>query len=100
MTLPQEKKHFKYWHIVTDVSEEWQKHNPEFRKGLIITHPHKLENKGVCIWDGNLGKEFPSAYTLSYIGRVPNNTHDVDLKNELERLAIKNGKKDLWDDAQ
>ncbi|MBA7623834.1 hypothetical protein ES703_31233 [subsurface metagenome] len=61
---------YNYWHIITKVSKEYKKRNPELQVGLIITHSYKKDDEGVCIMNWKTGKTFEGAYVLKYLGRI------------------------------
>ncbi len=79
---------YNYWHIISKVSKKYQKHNPQVKVGLVITHQYKKDNEGVCIIDIKEKKEYPSAYTLLYLGRILK-TEDKDKMFEQLKKWIK-----------
>jgi len=94
------KMKYKYWHIIIDVSKEWQKKNPIFYIGQVITNRYKRDNQAVCMMDLEKGKEYPEAYTLGYLGRFESKLKSAELIKRLKQSIIENGYYDIWKKAQ
>ena len=68
---------FEYWHLITRVSKEYQKDNPDIKVGMIISNRNK-RNGGICLINIDKKKEYNSAYTLKYLTRLPTNLNDKE----------------------
>ncbi len=88
---------YNYWHVVTKVSKAWKKIHPEFKIGIVITHSHKKDNEGVLMFNMKEGKEYPSAYTLSYLGRVLKGLSGDDLVTPLNKFIDEKGFRKIVD---
>jgi len=73
------ERKFEYWHLVTKVSKEYKKDHPEnqVKVGVIMSHYCK-RNGSLCIIDIDKKKEWKSAYTFKYLGRLPKSLTDKE----------------------
>ena len=88
---------YNYWHVVTNVSKEWKKRHPEIMVGTVMTHSYKKDNEGVCMFDMKEGKEFPSAYTLAYLGRILKGKSGKELVKPINKLIDEKGFREIVD---
>lgn len=77
---------FKYYHLIIAVNKEYQKINPDIKVGLAVgrkdKHPYDVH-----ITDLKTGKDYPSAYSLRYLGRLPSNIKGEKLYDWLKEKA-------------
>ena len=88
---------YNYWHIISKVSKEYQKHNPEIKVGLVITHSYKIEKGGVCMVNFKTQKEYKSAYNLLYLGRILKTEKGDKLFNQLKKWIKEKGYQKIAD---
>ncbi len=74
------KYKYKYWHIITKVDKAYQKENPEFKVGIGIGR-HNKHPYGVNVVDLEKGIEYPMAYVLDYVGRLPWDASGKEVKD-------------------
>ena len=86
-----DKRKYNYWHIITAVSKEYQKDNPEIKIGLVITHNYPKRNEGVCIINWKTGKEYKSAYVLGYLGRLLKTAEQKEVFDKTEEWIKEKG---------
>ena len=84
---------FEYWHLITKVSKEYQKDNPDIKVGLIISNRDK-RNGSICLFNLDKKKEYKSAYTLKYLTRLPtslNNKEKIKILKTFHDDALQKG---------
>ena len=82
---------YNYWHIITKISKEYSKSNPNLKLGFVITHPYKKDNEGIAMFNLVKGKVYHGAYVLSYLGRLEKSLPGEETADRLTQLAIEKG---------